>query len=125
MQVLKLGLAGAESTLPTESRSFVDSGNALVSVQGRSADGTLHEDFINSKRSFTINYAVVSEATKDILTAIYQLQIDNGSFLSFIYTNQAGSNVSVTVRMAAPNFGAINPKDVYYYYGVTINLEEV
>ena len=125
MQVIKLGLTGAETTLPTESRSFPTSNNGLVSVQGRAADGTKHTDFINSKRSFTINYSVISEANKDIITAIYQLQITHGSYLNFIYTNQAGANVSVTVEMSAPNFGAITPKNVYYYSGTTIVLEEV
>lgn len=123
-QTIKLGLSGAETTLPTESRSFQVSSNSLNSIEGRSANGTLHVDFISNKKSFTINYGIISEANKDIITAIYQLQIDNATSLSFIYTNQSGANVTTTVRMQAPTFGSIVPRDVYYYNGMTIELEE-
>jgi hypothetical protein len=124
-QVLKLGLTGSETTLPSQSRRFNTSGNSLISTEGRAADGTLHVDFVNSKRSFSISYAVVSETNKDLITSIYQLQISNGSFLSFIYTDESGSDVTVTVKMSAPVFGAINPKNTFYYNGTSIELEEV
>lgn len=124
-QVLKLGLTGAETTLPEESRSFNSSGNDLISTEGRSADGSLHVDFTNNKRNFSIPYTVVSEANKDLITSIYQLQITNGSFLNFIYTDQAGADVPVTVKMSPPSFGSIIPKNVFYYNGVTIQLQEV
>jgi hypothetical protein len=125
MQILQLGLSGAETTLPTESRSFTNSGNSLSSIEGRAADATLHVDFITNKKSFSIPYRVVSETNKDLITSIYQLQITNGTFLSFIYTNQTGGEVTTTVKMAAPSFGAIVPNNTFYYNGVTIELEEV
>ena len=125
MQILKLGLSGSEITLPTESRSFVSSDNVLISTEGRSADGTLHTDFTNTKEGFTIGYAVISEANKTIITDIYKLQITNGSFLSFIYTVQSGATVTKTVKMSPPSFGSIVIRDIYYHNGVTINLEEV
>ncbi|MCK4816791.1 hypothetical protein KA005_13560, partial [bacterium] len=114
-QVLQLGLSGAETTLPTDSRSFVNFDNALISTDGRSADGTMHTDFINSKEAFTIVYAVVSEANKDIITDIFKLQITNATFLSFKYTIQSGATVTRTVKMSAPSFGAVLVKDVYYH----------
>ena len=124
-QILKLGLIGAESTLSPISRSFDSSGNEEKAISGRSANDTLHTDFVGIKKSFSITYGVVSEALKDILTAIYQLQVTNGSFLNFIYTNQSGAEVATIVKMGAPNFGAITPKDIYNYGGPTILLEEV
>jgi len=124
-QILQLGLSGSEVTLPTESRSFNSFDNALISTEGRSADGTLHTDFTNNKEGFSISYAVVTEANKDMITNLYKLQITNGSFLSFIYTIQSGATVSKTVKMSAPSFGAVLVKDVYYHNGVTISLEEV
>ena len=125
MQTIQLGLSGSEVTLPTESRAFTSFDNALISTEGRSADGTLHTDFTNNKEGYTIAYGVVTEANKDVLTNIYKLQITNGSFLSFKYTIQSGATVTKTVKMSAPSFGAVLVKDVYYHNGVTINLEEV
>lgn len=124
-QILQLGLTGAEVTLTEESRSFTDSGNSLNNIEGRSADGTLHADFITNKKSFTINYNVISEANKDIITNIYLSQISNGSFLTFIYTDESNAEISTAVKMSAPVFGAIIPKDIFYYSGTTIELEEV
>ena len=125
MQTIQLGLSGSETTLPTESRSFTSFDNALISTEGRSADGTLHTDFTNNKEGFTIAYGVVTEANKTVITDIYKLQISNGSFLSFKYTTQSGATVSKTVKMSAPSFGAVVVRDTYYHNGVTISLEEV
>ncbi len=124
-QVIQLGLAGSEVTLPTESRSFDAFDNALISTEGRSADGTLHTDFIANKEGFVLNYAVYTEATKDIILNIYKLQISNATFLSFKYTIQSGATVTRTVKMAPPSFGAVLVKDVWYHNGVSINLEQV
>ena len=125
MQTIQLGLSGSETTLPTESRSFTSFDNALISTEGRSADGTLHTDFTNNKEGYTIAYAVVTEANKTVITDIYKLQISNGSFLSFKYTTQSGATVTKTVKMSAPSFGSTVIRDIYYHNGVTISLEEV
>ena len=124
-QILQLGLLGAETTLETKSRSFASTENDGYSIEGRSADKTLHVDFIARKQRFAINYGTLPESLKDILTAIYDLQITNASFLNFIYTNQAGAEVATIVKMNPPSYGAINPKNIFYYGGSTILLEEV
>jgi len=124
-QVIQLGLSGSETTLPTDSRSFTSFDNALISSEGRSADGTLHTDFTNSKEAYIIIYSVVTEANKDVITNIFKLQISNATFLSFKYTIQSGATVTRTVKMSAPSFGAVVVKDVFYHNGVTINLEQV
>ena len=67
-QILQLGLSGSETTLPTDSRSFTSFDNALISSEDRSADGTLHTDFVNSKEGYIINYGVVTEANKDVIS---------------------------------------------------------
>ena len=125
MQTIQLGLSGKEVTLPTESRTFDNFDNMEISSNGRSANGRLATNFITSKELFTISYGVITEANKTILTDIFKLQITNGSFLSFKYTVQDGSTVSKTVKMNAPSFGAVVVKDIYYYNGVKIHLEEV
>ena len=124
-QVIQLGLSGAETTLPTDSRSFTAFDNALISSEGRSADGTMHTDFINSKEAYAIVYGVVTEANKDVITNIFKLQISEPAFLSFKYTIQSGATVTRTVKMSAPSFGAVVVKDVFYHNGITINLEQV
>lgn len=124
-QILQLGIIDAEVTLPEDSRSFVNSGNSLNSIEGRSADGTLHVDFIVNKKGFTINYTVISEANKDIITNIYLSQISTPSFLNFIYTDESDIEVATVVKMLEPSFGSIIPKDEFFYNGVTIELEGV
>lgn len=124
-QTIKLGILGAETTLTGISRIFESSGNEETSIQGRSADATLHTDFVARKRNYTISFSTVTEAYKDLLTAIYDLQITNGTFLNFIYTNQAGAEVATAVKMNVPSFGGITPKDIFYYGGTSITLEEV
>ncbi len=63
-QTIKLGLPGLETTLFGESRSFVTSGNQLNSIDSQSAGGTIDVNFIANKRTFTINYGVLSEEKK-------------------------------------------------------------
>jgi len=124
-QVIKLGILGSETTLTDVSRMFPTSGNNITSIEGRSADATLHTDFIANKRTFTLSYSTISEANKDIITNIYLLQISTPTFLNFIYTNEASANVSVTVKMSPPVFGSLIPKSEFWYGGTTILLEEV
>lgn len=126
LQTIKLGLVGSEVTLPTASRRFTSHSNQEFSVQGRSADGTLHTDFISRKRSWSISYNVISQATKDLLESIYQLQITNGSFLSLIITEDDGVTThTYTVKLEALTFGSLVPKEEFHYNGVTLTLTEV
>lgn len=124
-QILKLGLLGAETTLSTISRVFAASGNEETAISGRSADASLHVDFVARKQTFTVTYTTVTEALKDVLTAIYDLQVTNGSFLNFIYTDEADAEIATLVKLSPPNFGALTPKDVFNYGGPTLFMEEV
>lgn len=124
-QTIKLGILGAETTLTGISRVFASSGNEETSIQGRSANATLHVDFVARKRNYTVSFSTVTESIKDILTAIYDLQVTNGTFLNFIYTNQAGAEVATVVKMNAPSYGGITPKDIFHYAGTSLTLEEV
>lgn len=126
LQTLRLGAPGSEQTLPTASRRFTSHGSEEFAVQGRSADGTLHTDFISRKRSWVISYNVVSQDTKDLLESIYDTQISTGNFLSFILTQDDGTTTEVyTVKMEPLSFGVLVPKDPFYYNGVTVALSEV
>lgn len=123
-QIIQLGIFQKETTLPSAGRSFSSSGNELSSIEGRSADGTLHADFIKNNRTYQLSYSVVSEEDKDLLTGIYLSQIEKDSFLNFVYTDESDQRIATTVKMEEPVFGSIIPKDTYYYNGVTIDLIE-
>ena len=112
-QIIKLGLPGIEIELETLSRSFEEYGNTLKSLDGRTVDGTLHTDFVNNKRTYTITYTVLSEENKDKLTNIYLSQIEENSYLNIIYSEQDGEVGKATVKMEAPVFGAIISKGEY------------
>ena len=124
-QVLQLGLTGSETTMSEFGRVFSGFGNEGISITGRSADATKHTDFVARKRSYSITYTEPTEVLKDQITAFHQLQITNGAFLSFIYTDKDAAEIQTDVEMLAPNFGQLIPKDDYYYGSVTIELVEV
>ena len=123
-QVIKLGLIGAETTLPEESRIFVESGNILKVLEGESASGEEVTDFIGNKKTFSLVYTIVTEILKKLIEELYLLQISEPSFLNFIYTNHLGSEIETVVKMEAPVFGSVMAKDIYYHNGVNITLEE-
>ncbi len=124
VQVLKLGLAGSESTLPTESRINEQGQATFKYVEGESADGSLKVDIIGVKDNFTVSWGVMSESDWNDLNAIFLLQITNDSFLSYIYTDASGSETTKEVLMQPPTKGALIQRDVYYNNAVTITMQE-
>ncbi len=124
MQILKLGLSGSESTLPTESRINEQGQDTFQYVEGQSADGSLKVDIIGTKKNFTVSWGVMSETDFNALYAIYQLQITNDTFLSYIYTDASGSTTTKQVFMQPPTQGSLVQRDVYYSNAVTIQLQE-
>jgi len=125
LQTLQLGILGSEVLLPSESRSMPGLGGQEFLRQGRAIDGTLHVDFINNKKSFTIAWGVIGQDNIDVLDGIYQSQFSNGSFLNFIISNVSGGESNYTVKMSQFNSGLQAQLDDWYYSGVTIQLEEV
>ena len=123
-QVLKLGLSGAESTLITESRVNSGGQDTFQFVSGESADGSLKVDIIGTKKNFSITWSVMSETDFNDLFDIYLLQITGDTFLSFIETDQVGSETTYTVLMQPPSRGSLIQKDVFYNNDVTIILQE-
>jgi hypothetical protein len=123
VQILKLGLSGAESTLPTESRINDGGQDTFKFVSGESANGSLKVDVIGTKQNFSISWGVMSETDFDALKAIYALQL-TGSFLSYIFTDEAGAETTVEVFMQPPTQGSLIQKDVYYSNAITITMQE-
>lgn len=123
-QVVKLGLTGSETTLPTESR--INEGFSIEekSSIGESANGTIRKDIVSSKKIFTFSYTVLSEALQEIIESIYELQLSNATTLNLIYSKQNGSEVNFTVYMDPPSFGPVVIRDVYYNNGTQIVLRE-
>ncbi len=124
VQVLKLGLAGSESTLPTESRINEQGQATFKYVEGESADGSLKVDIIGVKDNFTVSWGVMSESDWNALNAIFLLQISNSKYLSYIYTDAAGSETTKEVLMQPPTKGSLIQRDVYYNNAVTITMQE-
>jgi len=123
VQVLKLGLAGAEQTLVSESRVNDGGQDTLNANTGQSASGALKVDMISTKQNFSITWGVMSETDFDALYAIYLLQF-NPAKLSYIYTDEAGAETTVSVFMQPPTRGALIQRDEYFNNGVTMTLQE-
>ena len=124
LQILQLGLLGAESTLITESRINDGGQDTFKYVSGESADGSLKVDIIGSKMNRSITWSVMSEEDFNDLYDIYLLQITNDTFLSYIETDQSGTPTSYTVLMQPPTRGTLIQKDVYYHNAITIQMQE-
>jgi hypothetical protein len=125
VQVLKLGLSGSESTLITESRINEQGQDTFKYVSGESADGSLKVNIIGTKGNYSVSWSVMSESDFDDLFDIYLLQISGDTFLSYIFTDQSGSETTKTVLMQPPTKGSLIQRDVYYSNAVTINMQEV
>jgi hypothetical protein len=123
VQILKLGLAGSEQTLVSESRINDGGQDTLNANSGQSASGDLKIDIISTKKNFSISWGVMSETDYDALYAIYLLQF-NPAKLSYIYTDEAGAETTVSVFMQPPSRGALVQRDEYFNNGVTITLQE-
>lgn len=123
VQILKLGLPGAEQTLVKESRTNDGGQDAFNYIEGQSANGSLKVDVIATKQNFSISWGVMSETDYNALYAIYLLQF-NPAKLNYIYTNQSGAETTVSVFMQPPSRGSLIQRDVYFENGVTITLQE-
>jgi hypothetical protein len=125
LQVLKLGIAGSESTLPTASRINNQGQDTFQYVEGESADGSLYVDIIGTKGNYSVSWDVMSESDWNDLYDIFLLQISNSSYLSYIFTDAAGTETTKTVLMQPPTKGSLIQRDVYYYNSVSIEMQEV
>lgn len=124
-QTLKIGLPGLEQELPNKSRSMLTEEYIEKSRTGEALDGTRKKDFVASKKRLVWNYNVLTEATRDLINNIYQLQIDNGTPLSIIYTEAGGVEKTLTGFMSPPSFGSLVQQDTLYKNGVSIEINEV
>jgi len=124
-QVLKLGLLGSETTLPTESRVNNQGSPTYNKVSARSANQTLHTDFLPKKLNWSISWDIISQTDYNTISTIIDLQESTPDYLSFIYTNQEGVETTKTVEAEITSLGALVQRDVYFYSGLTITLVEV
>lgn len=128
-QILKLGLPSFEITLPDPSqgsRIFIGPNTEEISKTGRAVDGTRKKDYVNTKKSFIIEYGALSEANVKVLEGIYALQAANPTInLNFIYTEQAATPITISVYMSPIDRGVVKPIGVFYYNDIKIELTEV
>ena len=125
IQVLKLGVAGSETALPSESRVNEQGADTPYFNESRSASKKLHVDFITTKQNWGVSWGVISEDDYNTINAIVQLQYSGGVSLSFIYTNQDQTEITTEVRATITSKGSVIPRDKYFYNGLSISLEEV
>jgi len=125
MQILKLGIAGSESTLITESRSNQQGAPTALTNDVRSVSGKLHTGFIRLINNWSIDWAVMTQTNYEALLAIILLQYSTPTFLSYIETDVNGTETTYTVKATMTNKGTLIQKDIFYYAGVSIQLEEV
>lgn len=126
MQLITLGVPGNEQVLPAIGRSLTATGNDTLVTQGQAADGTLHTDFIKRRRSWTLTYSALTEATKQLIDEIYSIQVLSGEYCRFTFTDGSGQTMSHTVILDAPSYGTLLPRgDQYFYLGVTLTMTEV
>ena len=125
IQVLKLGLSGSETTLPDDSRINNRGADTPFFNESRSANKTLKTDFITLKQNWNITWDVLSDDNYTIVNDIVKLQYTNGTFLSFIYTDQDGTETTTTVRATITDKGTLSQCTEYYSNGVTLQLEQV
>lgn len=125
IQEIRLGLTGSETAIPTLGRSLTSFGFETVSLSGRAADGTLHEDFVNFKRNWSVSYQPISQTNAALIFGFYNIQFTNNSFLSMIITDESGAESSFVARMSEPLHGALIQRNVYHYESLTFTLQEV
>lgn len=125
IQTLKLGLTGSELTLPTESRVNEQGAPTPYTNEARSANKTLHVDFITTKDSWVITWDVLSKSDYDNVYAEYLKQFTTPSFLNFIYSDEQGSETSTTVKCSISSKGSIIQTGDWFYNSVTLTLEQV
>jgi len=125
IQILKLGISGSETTLVSESRVNNQGADTAITKDERSASGKLHTGFIRLVGNWSIDWDVMTQANFETLRAIILLQYSTPTFLSFIYTDVNGTLTTKTVKATLTNKGTLIQKDVFYYAGVSMQLEEV
>ena len=82
--IIKLGLQGLEQDLPQESLIIESVVISDDNRKSKSANGSLHIDFLPSKRKFSFSWLVVLETTFELLSSIEELQRTNLTNLSLI-----------------------------------------
>ena len=125
VQTLKLGLSGAETTLPTEGRINSQGASSYFKSSARSSNKTLHTDYITKKMNRTISWTPITEADFNIISAIVDLQYSTPSHLSFIYTTENGTEITKTVDVEIIEQGALIQRDTYYDNSLIISVVEV
>jgi hypothetical protein len=125
VQILKLGLSGSEITLPVKSRINEQGAPTYFKNTARSANKTLHIDYIAKKLNWTITWEVISEADFNTISAIVDLQYSTPANLSFIYTTENGTEVTKIVDVEISSKGALMQRDIYFDSGLTLSIVEV
>jgi len=114
--LLKLG--GVE--LPTMSRSFSES-EIEITREDRTASGRLVIDVIAVKKTFTVQYAIVTEEILSVINEVYKL----GNPLNFVVERKSGELDEYTVRLHPYSRDRLILGDDWFWEGITLELEEV
>lgn len=121
--IIKLGLNGQEQDLLQDSLVLRGVDLENTSSITRSANKTLHVDYLPVKRSFELSYSVITKENYDNLLAIYNLQVSNLQNLNYIIQEASGVK-TYQVQMEPVSKGA-DLRDKDFYYDVSVRLSEV
>jgi len=124
MQILKLGLAGAEQTLPTKSRVNNQGTPRQIYQQSESINGSLNTYFVGIKEGWSISWDILSKEDEAFLTAIVNLQYTTGNKLNFIYTDEDGTEFTKTVFAEISGIGSLIQRDIFLSSGYGLELRE-
>ncbi len=125
MQTLKLGLAGSEVTLPTESRINKQGAPIMKTVDAESVNGSIHTDFVSFREGFDISWDTISQSDFNTIYSLVKLQLSSATFLSFIYDDEDGVFSTITVKATITSKGTLIQRDKFFYSGFGISLEQV
>lgn len=121
--IIKLGFAGSLLPVFTESLTLPSVEVIDNSFQSRSANKTLHIDYIPPKENQPLNYDVLSKDRYEYFLDLYKQQGQRLDPLVLQIERSTGLK-SYNVYMSPPTRGA-DLFDKNYYYQVSIGLTEV
>ncbi len=124
MITCKLGKLGEEIDLPVKSRTISAMQRDVKKIELESVNGTPTTQYIATKRKLFINYDIVSEADKNILIGLEDLQHTDKTRLNYIYNTEDDTLINMTVRLSISSSGDRILRDKYFEGSVLLELKE-
>ena len=119
---IQLGLSGFETDIEQKSLTLDSVDVSDESYKQKSSNGTLHIDYLPTKRTFSLSYEVITKENFQVWEDYYNLQVSSLQPLSFKLEEADGVN-TYSVYLPPISRGA-DTRDKPFYYGISITLEQ-